>query len=203
MSECEGTRNGLSLAQAVAIFVGGGLLISLGDRAHIEFGVLVQNNTSFFGQAWWVVPMFGVVSLALIVGYRALRDWFDEPPSSRDPKRTVVNAVLFLVAYASTGPLAEFGFSLAMLLCGLWVVRLALHRENRATILLSLLIAVLGPIGEAIVATFGMFHYTNPDFGSVHSWLPAVYLHGGLVVPTVEGFLAPVTNTPSPGITQS
>ena len=66
MSERAGTRNGLTWAQAVVVFFGGGLLISLGDRAHIEFGVLTQNNTSFLGQAWWVVPMFGAVSLTLI-----------------------------------------------------------------------------------------------------------------------------------------
>lgn len=182
------------MGQAMVLFVGGGLLISLGDRAHIECGVLVQNNTAFFGQAWWVVPMFGSVSLALFYSYRALRMRFGEPATIRDPKRAVLNAVLFLMAYSSTGPLAEFGFSLAMLLSGLWVVRLALHRENRATILLCLLLAVLGPIGEGVVASLGMFHYTNPDFGSVHSWLPAVYLHGGLVVHTVEGFLSPVSD---------
>ena len=55
--------NWRSWAHAVGLFVGGGLLISLGDRAHIEFGVLVQTDTSVFGQAWWVVPMFGVVSI--------------------------------------------------------------------------------------------------------------------------------------------
>lgn len=180
--------NWRSWAHAVGLFAGGGLLISLGDRAHIEFGVLVQNDTSFFGQAWWVVPMFGVVSLSLLHAYRALRYRFGEPMAEGRPMHAALTAALFLLAYGSTGPFADYGVSLALLLSGLWVVRILLHREHRSTIVLCLLIAVLGPIGEAIVATLGLFHYTNPDLGLVQSWLPAVYLHGGLVIPRVEAF---------------
>ena len=202
MREGADARSRLTWPQAAAVFLGGGLLISLGDRAHIEFEVLTQNDTSFLGQAWWVVPMFGAVSLTLLYVYRALRVGLDEPAARRDPKRTVLNAGLFLVAYCSTGPLAEFGFSLALLLGGLWVIRVLLHRENRATLLLSLSIAVLGPVGEVIVSTLGMFHYTSPDMGPVHSWLPAIYLHGGLVVPMVEGMFAPATHSAPPTIKQ-
>lgn len=202
MRESADAHSRLTWAQAAGIFVGGGLLISLGDRAHIEFGVLIQNDTSFLGQAWWVVPMFGAVSLTLLYVYRALRIGLDEPAIKRDPKRTMFNVALFLIAYCSTGPLAQFGFSLAVLLGGLWVMRVLLHREHRATLLFSLLIAVLGPIGETLVSTLGMFHYTDPDMGRVHSWLPAVYLHGGLVVPTVEAMLSPARNSASPRIKQ-
>ena len=56
----------LTWTQSVVIFIGGGLLISLGDRAHIESGILTQDNTAFFGQAWWVVPLFVTVSFALL-----------------------------------------------------------------------------------------------------------------------------------------
>lgn len=195
MREGADARSRLTWAQAATVFLGGGLLISLGDRAHIEFGVLTQNDTSFLGQAWWVVPMFGAVSLTLLYVYRALRVRLDEPAARRDPKGTALNAGLFLIAYGCTGPLAEFGLSLALLLGGLWVIRVVLHRENRATLLLSLSIAVLGPIGEILVSTLGMFHYTSPDMGPVHSWLPAIYLHGGLVVPMVEGMLSPSKHT--------
>ena len=195
MREGADARSRWTWPQVAAVFLGGGLLISLGDRAHIEFGVLTQNDTLFLGQAWWVVPMFGAVSLTLLYAYRALRVRLDEPAARRDPTRTVLNAALFLIAYGSTGPLAEFGFSLAMVLGGLWVIRVLLHREHRATLLFSLLIAVLGPIGETLVSTLGMFHYTSPDMGPVHSWLPAIYLHGGLVVPRVEGMLSPSNHT--------
>jgi hypothetical protein len=200
VSEGPDAHSGLSWQQAVAAFIAGGLLISLGDRAHIEFGVLVQDNTAFLGQAWWVVPMFGTVSLMLFYGYRALRIRFDEPVERRDPKKAAIHAGLFLIAYCSTGPLAGHGVSLALLLAGLWVVRVVMHREARATIILSLLIAVLGPIGEMVVAALGMFHYTNPDIGQVHSWLPAIYLHGGLVVPRAEALFLPVRQNGLDGV---
>ena len=184
------TGIGLSWLQSIVIFVGGGLLISLGDRAHIEWGILTQDNTVFFGQAWWVVPMFGTVSLTLFYTYRALRYWFDEPANPRQSKTVVFNAIFFLLAYASTGPFAQYGYRLAALLGGLWMIRIVVHRETRATIVLSLLIAVLGPIGETLVATLGLFQYTQPDLWLVHSWLPAIYLHGGLVVPTVDAYFS-------------
>ncbi len=190
MGRLTDTRNGLTWAQAVVVFIGGGLLISIGDRAHIAFGVLTQNDTSFWGQAWWVVPMFGAVSLSLVVSYRALRGWLDEPASARDPKSAGLSAALFLLAYCSTGPFAQLGLSLAALLVGLFVLRVLLHRENRATLVLSIIIAVFGPLGEVLVDKLGMFHYTNPDLGLVHSWLPAVYLHGGLVIPKVEALFS-------------
>ena len=56
---------GLTWTQSLVIFFGGGLLISLGDGTHIKCGALTQDNTASFNQAWWVVPLFGTVSLAL------------------------------------------------------------------------------------------------------------------------------------------
>ena len=99
MREQINKRSSPNWMTSVVVFVGGGLLISLGDRAHIEFGVLVQDDTSFFGQAWWVVPMFGVVSVTLFYGYRKLRSGLGEPPARRDPIRAVLNAILFLLVY--------------------------------------------------------------------------------------------------------
>ena len=188
MTTESGASMELTWTQSVVIFVGGGLLISLGDRAHIECGILTQDNTGFFGQAWWVVPLFGTVSLTLIYTYRALRRWFDEPIAPRQPKKVVFNAVLFLLAYASTGPFAEHGYTLAAILTGLWLVRVLVHQENRATLVLAVLIAVLGPMGESIVAMLGMFQYTSPDLWLVHSWLPPIYLHGALVVPPIDAY---------------
>ena len=50
--------------------------------------------------------------------------------------------------------------------------------------MLAVLVAVLGPMGESIVTMQGMIQYTKHDLWLVHLWLAAIYLHGGLVVPT-------------------
>ena len=55
--------------------------------------------------------MFGTVSLTQFYTYRALRRWFDEPSDARQPKKVVFNAVFFLLAYASTGPWAQYGYT--------------------------------------------------------------------------------------------
>ena len=202
VSEPTSPRPHLSWMQSLVVFVGGGGLISLGDRSHIEFGVLVQDDTSFLGQAWWVVPLFGVVSWMLFYGYRALRIRMGDPAAGWNPTRAMLNAVVFLLAYGSTGPFAGYGWSLALVLGGLWVVRVFLHRESRSTILFALLVAVLGPIGESAISMLGVFHYTSPDLGLVHSWLPAVYLHGALVVPWVESLLLPATDAAPPTLAE-
>ena len=125
-----------------------------------------------------------VFSLALVWTYSVLRHWFDEPPAPRQPKKVMFNSVLFLLGYASTSPWAEHGYTLAAILVGLWLIRVLVHRENRATLAL----AVLGPLGETILAMRGMFKYIRADLCLMHSSLPAIYLHGALVVPTIDAY---------------
>ena len=179
----------MNAKQLLTAFVLGGVYISLGDRSHIAFGVLSQVDTSFFGQAWWVPPMFGAVSISLIQGLQVIRRLLGEETPERSPVRLTVAAIAFLVVYSLTGPLGGGGVPLAAVLTLLWVVRLVIWRERRSTIILCLLIAALGPLGEWIVSALGFFSYANPDLLGLPVWLPAVYLHGGLVVPLAEAEL--------------
>lgn len=173
----------------LVLFLFGGLLISLGDRVHLAFGVLTQEDSSFFGQAWWVLPTFGVLSVLLYDGFRLTRSRLGEPPRDASLKSSAVACALFLAAYASTGPLDAWGPWLAALLTALWVPRVVARRSKTALIF-SLLLALLGPLAEALQASTGRFAYDHPDLGQVPSWLFAIYLHGALAVHEVEGFIA-------------
>ncbi len=173
----------------LAVFLGGGLFISLGDRVHINYGILTQNDHSFFGQAWWVVPTFGVVSVVLLEGWRALRRYYDEAPAEPSLRRLLWSALLFQAAYASSGPFDAWGPWLAVILTLLWLPRITFG-FTRARLTLCLLLALLGPLGEALQAATGIFSYDHPDWGPVPSWLFPIYLHGALVVPELEAFFA-------------
>jgi len=171
-----------------ALFLCGGLLISLGDRVHLAFGVLEQADDSFLGQAWWVLPSFGLLTLVLIEVQRLLRSALSESAPEPSIPRLALACLWFLLAYSMTGPLDSWGPWLGILLAALWLPR-ALALRSRSALLLSLLLAVAGPLGEAAVSAGGRFHYLHPDWGSVPSWLYAIYLHGALAVYEIEGLL--------------
>ena len=171
------------------LFLFGGILISLGDRVHLAYGVLTQDDASFFGQAWWVVPTFGCVSVVLYDGFRLTRHLTKEAPREATLKTSALACALFLAAYASTGPLDAWGPWLAALLTALWIPRV-IARRSRAALVFSLLLALLGPLGEVVQASTGRFAYDHPDLGQVPSWLFAIYLHGALAVHELEGLIA-------------
>lgn len=171
------------------LFLFGGILISLGDRVQLAYGLLTQDDTSFFGQAWWVIPTFGLVSVALYDGFRLTRHLTKEAPREATLKSCALACVLFLAAYASTGPLDAWGPWLAVLLTALWIPRV-IARRSRAALLFSILLALLGPLGEIAQVNTGRFAYDHPDLGQVPSWLFAIYLHGALAVHELESYLS-------------
>jgi len=171
------------------LFVGGGLFISLGDRVHIAYGVLTQADTSFFGQAWWVMPNFGCVSIALYFGYGFLRKLNGEEVSNFSSRRLLTTSCAFLLAYASTGPLDAWGWWLAALLSIWWLLRIIIWPVRKSVIQFVVILAFVGPLAEAFQSSTGLFAYDHPDLGLVPSWLFAIYLHGALVVPEVEALI--------------
>lgn len=174
---------------AIGVFLLGGVTLTLCDRMHIAYGVLEQADRSLAGQAAWVFPMFGSLSIGLVLAYGWLRRRLDEPAGEADARATVTSAAFALGAYASSGPLDELGAILALIFVALWLVRVT-RRRSRCALIFSLGLAVVGPLGEAALSATGAFHYLHPDLGLVPAWLPGIYLHGGLLVAEVEAFVA-------------
>lgn len=174
---------------ALLIFVLGGFSLTMCDRVHIAYGVLEQEDQSIAGQAFWVFPMFGALSLVAVWGYGWLRRFMGEEPRAPGVAATAMAAVFALGAYACTGPLDTLGPILMIVLALVWIMRVALG-FGRASVLFCLLLAVAGPLGEAALSALGRFHYLHPDMGSVPVWLPGIYLHGGLLVAEVDAWLS-------------
>jgi len=180
----------MNLRTGAVIFFSGGIALSLCDRVHIAYGVLEQANRSMFGQAPWVIPVFGLLSITVVAAFGWLRRAMGETARAPDRVRTTIAAVLTLGAYASTGPLDGWGSILLVVFAMLWVLRVAVE-QGRCAVIFSLVLAAAGPLGEAAMSALGTFRYLHPDMGSVPSWLPGIYLLGGLLVAEVEAWVAP------------
>jgi hypothetical protein len=170
----------------LAIF--GGLGLSLCDRVHIHYGILTPADTSFLGQAWWVLPMFCFVAYAAVPAWRLWRRRLSGAALSTGGTELACSTLAFFTSYAVTGPLDHWGGSLAALLTLAWVVRLW-RRRCTGLVIFCLILACLGPAAEATIAGLGLFAYDHPDLGPVPIWLPAIYLHGGLLIADLDGFL--------------
>ncbi len=185
MSEQQKPFAGYRWGVFVLLSLIGGLGLSLCDRVHIAYEVLRQKDESVFGQAWWVFPSFVLVSAVALLGFRAMHGPLHRLREPFRLKRALWAMAVFHAVYACTGPLAGYDWQLAAVLGALWLLRLAL-RPDRAALLYSLVLGLLGPLAEALNAAAGNFAYLDPDLGLVPSWLPAIYLHGGLMVAQLD-----------------
>lgn len=177
----------MTLFRAAVLFFGGGIFVTMGDKVHVKFGVLSQNDQSFFGQAWWVWPVFGVMCVGLLPGYAIVRGLFRKPPTQKSLGGLLSSALVFFAAYAITGPYAHETLLLSVALPLAWIPRVAARRRTEAVVF-SLILAVMGPVTESVFSLLGFFAYAEPDILGVPFWLPGIYLHGGLLATEVDAW---------------
>ncbi len=174
----------------------GGLVCTGCDHLHVVFGVLYYPHPSFAAQAWWVFPLFAVSSVVLaasVAPFEKLGGAMGPPGRTSAPslaKGIAVSGRAFVVAYALTAVLhASPNLVLAVLVAS-WLVRLRFG-GSRGLILFALLTALSGPLVEAAISGLGLFFYRDPDWLGFPRWLPALYLHVGLLAPRVARAVSP------------
>ena len=174
----------------LAVLVLGGLGVSLLDRVHVAYGVLVQNDASLFGQAWWVAPVFAVACAATVGMYGVLRRRLALPAQPWRPAWLGLAVVLFAAAYAATGPFGASKVALPAALLLTWLARVVVRGASRLEVGFALTLAILGPLGEAAWSQLGLFRYLAPDLLGVPIWLGGIYLHAGPLVTEVDAWVA-------------
>lgn len=153
--------------------------VALFDRMHVAAGVLVQDDSTLFGQAWWVPLAFGLASVAAthVAGRVARRCQIDRTST---PAALAGTAILFALAYAASAALDATDAALtALVVLGLWLVGLASRRAFRGEMVLAVTAALIGPMIEAAFIRAGLFWYRRPFVLGFPLWLPALYLHAG------------------------
>jgi hypothetical protein len=173
-------------ARCAIVIAAGAVVCTLCDHMHVAFGVLLYARPAVWQQAWWVPLLFAASSASVLVGVVPTRALFGgEPWHAPQSAAPIVTAgALFVLAYAFTAVAHAFRDVVLVALLSLWVLRVA-KGVPRWLFAYSLIVAVLGPSVEATLSSLGLFVYRAPDFLGVPRWLPALYLHAGLVASPV------------------
>jgi hypothetical protein len=160
--------------QAVAV-VGLTAWMTLCDHFfHVDTGTVVHFWTpQVDGQTLWVVPLFGLASLAFaIIAPRVAT-------AAPSVLRWVRELGLMTLIYAASGWFGqEHALAVTAAFAALFLLRLALDSDRATVVRLAMLLGITGPAFESLQWALGMFEYTRPDVLGVPWWLFAFYANG-------------------------
>lgn len=160
---------GMWTTQRVVIaFVLGGLVGLLLDQIHVRYGVLYYASPFLFGQAWWVLPLFGCTTVGVLQGATLFTR------ASIGEHELVGSAIWFGAAYWASGIWHGHPIGLAIA----YVIFFALRTTHAPTWLFALGTAGGGVLVECTLTSLGLFTYRHPDLLGLPYWLPGLYLHG-------------------------
>jgi hypothetical protein len=159
----------------------GAVLCTLGDHLHATHGVLTYPHVWWWDQAWWVLPLFAGASLTCVGSAR----WFwslGGPHGMPDARSLLADGVGFFAAYAYTSfaPADRPNVTLAVLVIA-FLVRMVGERRPTWLFCYCVLLAIGGACFESALSSTGAFAYVHPDLLRVPRWLPAIYLHAGIL----------------------
>ena len=164
----------------------GALTASAGDALHALTGTLMYPNPAIGLQASWVFPGFLLAFLAMGLGY-----WFLAPRLgsrslfSRQPGNSQAlaeNLSFFFALYALSAFAHDYPRLLALLLYGLFLVRLRFSYDRIWLALLGSLLGVCGMFVEGLLGALHLVHYSHIDLFYVPYWLGGLYLHGAFAL---------------------
>lgn len=173
ISRAERARH--SPGRLLLVLLGCTALLTLGDQFHTQFGVISYADPGpLFGQAWWVAPGFALATLGFVVLAWPFTPRVREPA----PHDFVGGALWFFGAYAASGIFGAWSLTLTALYIALWLARIVRRPDRNVVVVYSLLLALLGTMGEWQLHASGICRYEPRDFLLVPMWLPALYLQG-------------------------
>ncbi|MFO0551758.1 MAG: hypothetical protein U0271_25455 [Polyangiaceae bacterium] len=149
------------------------LVLTIGDQFHVQFGVIRYVPPGpVFGQAWWVAPGFAAATIALV----AFAWRFTHLPDSATAASLGRDIAWFFASYAITGVAGRYGLTLAVLMLAANALYVA--RRPRWVWGFSLLLGVLGTLGELALHATGVCAYNYRELWLVPIWLPCLYFSG-------------------------
>lgn len=157
--------------RALAAFVLGGIAGAALDQIHVHFQVLRYPNPWLFDQAWWVAPLFGLATIAIVSG----ADWWIARRADAGRDEGVLEAAgMFVAAYWASGQWHQHPFGLAIA----YALVLPLRSTRASTLAFAGALALGGTLWEIGLTRTGAFTYNFPDVLGVPLWLPGLYAHG-------------------------
>lgn len=169
------------------LLVGCTALLTSGDQFHTQFHVIAYPTPFVFGQAWWVAPGFALA----VIGFLAIAWPFAATAAPASGRDLGVQAGWFFVVYAASGVFGTWSITLTVAFTALWALRIARRPDRAVVVRFSLLLAVLGTLGEELLHATGVCRYSVRDLGLVPLWLPALYLNGAPFALALARWLRP------------
>lgn len=174
----------------VAIVAGAAVCVGL-DALH------VASHTTFYahpsgplaglGLAWWVPLLFTAASAGVLEGARVIAP-ASAGRGAADPRALAGDGIAFVTAYACTSFLGAAPVALAVALTAFWAARVA--TADARVVGFCVATAACGAAAEIALSGAGLFGYHRPDVLGIPWWLPAIYLHAGVLGAGLQRALA-------------
>jgi hypothetical protein len=184
------------LRWVLAFVVGAGVCTVL-DHQHVVWGVLVYPSPDVWEQAWWVPLLFGCATLVALGMVEPVRRLLGGAPSEPSAGLALADGASFAAAYYLTAVGQHAPDLVAAALVVAWLVRAAAGMPAWG-VAFCLATALGGPAFESLWSSLGFFHYLHPDFIGVARWLPALYLHVGVISVSVGSLMHAPARAPEP-----
>ncbi|HRV70209.1 MAG TPA: hypothetical protein P5108_12235 [Marmoricola sp.] len=166
----------------------GALVATFCDAIHVHTKTLSYPNPFWFGQAWWVFPLFFVAFALLAVTYHVLvaAPWLKLPreysASSGEVMPFIEALVVFVLVYVLSGFGNHDPIFLGIFFLVTFVLRWLAAPDRGFLLLVAVLLAVAGILTEGTLHQFGLVAYREPEIYGVPWWLGGVYLHGAFLL---------------------
>ena len=166
----------------------GALVATFCDAIHVYTKTLSYPDPLWFGQAWWVFPLFFVAFALLAVTYHVLvaAPWLKLPreysASSGEVMPFIEALVVFVLVYVLSGFGNHDPIFLGIFFLVTFVLRWLAAPDRGFLLLVAVLLAVAGILTEGTLHQFGLVAYREPEIYGVPWWLGGVYLHGAFLL---------------------
>jgi hypothetical protein len=151
------------------------------DGIHTWSGTTEYPSPIFLRMAWWTPFLFGLAGLSTGLAYPLVEKLSRRRvATAREPRDVAIAFSIFVALYFASGFLPVSNpVKLAVLVIGaafLW----ARYARTRAAAMLAIGAAVIGPVVEIVLTSFGAFRHLQPDALGIPIWLPALYAAGSI-----------------------
>lgn len=166
----------------------GAVIATLCDANHVYTQTLSYPQPFVAGQAWWVFPgfflVFAFMGAAYVTLVRLLQGVMSvsTSQSAGHAPAMVETLTAFALVYLLSGFGNESPNLLALIFFGTFFLRLAFTYERVWALVLAILLAIGGMVGEGLISLFGEVSYRHVDVFGVPYWLGALYMHGALAL---------------------
>ncbi len=177
-----------AFTNVLKIAVVGAAVATLGDANHVHTGTLSYPNAFWFGQAVWVFPSFFTVFLGMAILYQGLDALLpdalarEESTAPGRPAAFIETLTLFAMVYLLSGFGNREPALLALIFYGTFLLRLALTYDRAFLMVLAVLMAIGGMLGEGAMTMIDLVHYRDPEIVGVPFWLGGLYTHGAFAL---------------------